>query len=452
MLSLFVSLLSVATAPQQAASAPVDAMPRAVDVVTLVDEIDAGTGGLAIDAKGRLYTADFGWRLGGGGKGGDKVFRVDPTGKVELFCREMRGASGNTFGADGFLYQSSIGGNFVSKVAPDGKVTVVAREGFKNPVGIARDAEGNLFVNNCGAGSIAKVSPDGSVTTFCKSPLLKCPNGIVLAPDGNFYVACFMSGDVVKVTPEGEASKLATLPGNNNGHLAYHEGALYVVARTDCRIYRVTLDGKATVFVGSGKRGKKDGKPLEASLSLPNDLCFSPDGRFLYINETSPIEGDPRVLGPTRIRRVTIRPYRPKASIEDVRWIAGSWRGEAMGGSFQETWNPPLAGSMVGMFKLAKKGEVSFYELLTIVPDGASLTLRLKHFGSRLEGWEAVDEFVEFPLVSVREGEAVFDGLSFRRVNANEMHIDLRLTEKGAADAKHLRFECRRDSDVGEKR
>lgn len=278
---------------------------KAVSVETLVDDLDCGTGGLAIDKSGNVYSADFGWRLDGKGKGGDKVFRVSPDGKATLFCGEMRGASGNAFDADGNLFQSSVGGGFVSKVTPKGKVSVLAR-GFKAPVGIAIAKDGNLFVNNCGAGSISKVSPGGKVETFCESPLLKCPNGITLASDGNFYVANFMNGDVVKVTPKGVASKLVTLPKKNNGHITFHKGMLYVVARSANQVYRVTLDGKATAFVGSGKRGKQDGKPLECSLSLPNDLGFSPDGKYLYINETSPTSGDPRVLGPTRIRRVKL--------------------------------------------------------------------------------------------------------------------------------------------------
>ncbi len=283
---------------------------RAVSVETLTDGIDGGTGGLAIDSAGNLFSADFGWRLDGKGKGGDQVFKVTPDGQVSLFCRQMRGASGNAFDADGNLLQSSVGGNFISKVTPSGEISVVTREGIKNPVGVVVDNDGNIFVCNCGSASIQKVSPDGNSALFCQSELLKCPNGIVIADDGNFYVANFSNGDVIKIDVKGNASKLATLPGNNNGHLTFHQGYLYVVARTANQIYRVTLDGEATLFVGNGMRGMTDGKPLECSLSLPNDIGVSPDGNFMYVNETSPVDGDPRVLGPTRIRRILLEPGR----------------------------------------------------------------------------------------------------------------------------------------------
>ena len=278
----------------------------AVEVETLADNIDGGTGGLSVDVEGNVYTADFGYRLDGRGQGGDKVFKITPDGEVTLFCREMRGASGNAIDSKGNFFQSSIGGNFISKITPDGEISVFCREGIRNPVGIEVDADDNLYVANCGANTIQKISPDGKSSTFCDSDLLNCPNGITLGGDGHFYVANFSNGDVIKVDPSGKASRLATLPGNNNGHLIYHKGALYVIARTAHQVYRVTLDGEFSLFVGSGERGKQDGKPLEASLSLPNDIGFSPDGKTMYVNETGPIEGDPRILGPTRVRRIRL--------------------------------------------------------------------------------------------------------------------------------------------------
>lgn len=132
----------------------------------------------------------------------------------------------------------------------------------------------------------------------------------------------------------------------------------------------------------------------------------------------------------------------PTASIEDVSWIAGQWTGEALGGRFEETWNSPSAGGMVGMFKLTRDGDVSFYELLTIVPEGESLVLRLKHFGSDLVGWEEKDKSVEFPLVAIRDNEAQFNGLTFRKIDNDEMLITVNV--KSGGEVQELRFECHR--------
>lgn len=281
---------------------------RAGKVSTVLDDITAGTGGLNIDKDGNLYTADFGWHLGGrGGKGGNLLYKVTPDGKSSVFYKALRGGSGNTFDSKGNLYQSNIRGNFITKITPDGKGTVFCRQGLRSPVGLAFNQDGDLFACNCGSNTIQRITPDGKSTTFCKSKLLKCPNGITVGSDGTLYVCNFSNGDIVQIDRTGNASKLATLPKQNNGHLIFHKGYLYVIARKDCRVYRVDLAGRVVPFVGSGKRGKVDGQPMTSSFSLPNSLIISPDEKWMYINETSPTSGDHRILVPTRIRRVELK-------------------------------------------------------------------------------------------------------------------------------------------------
>lgn len=133
----------------------------------------------------------------------------------------------------------------------------------------------------------------------------------------------------------------------------------------------------------------------------------------------------------------------PKASIENLNWIAGHWQGDAMGGKFEETWNPSKGGAMMGMFKFINNGEVQFYEILTIVPNDGSLLLRLKHFNNDLVGWEEKDESVEFPLSSISENEARFDGLTFKKISADEMLI-LVMNKRKNGQTQELRFECHR--------
>jgi len=103
----------------------------------------------------------------------------------------------------------------------------------------------------------------------------------------------------------------------------------------------------------------------------------------------------------------------PPATLADMKWLAGHWVGEALGGVSEEIWSPPKAGSMMGMYRLVKDGKPVFYELLTIVEEQGSLVLRLKHFHSDLKGWEDKDRTVEFALVAVRDGVVQFEGMSF---------------------------------------
>jgi hypothetical protein len=133
----------------------------------------------------------------------------------------------------------------------------------------------------------------------------------------------------------------------------------------------------------------------------------------------------------------------PVANLNDVSWIAGNWRGEALGGVFEETWNAPLGDSMMGIFRLAKNGKVEFYELLTIVPLDHSLLLRLKHFSGEMVGWEEKEQTVDFPLVKLTEKEAYFDGLTFRLAGPDELHI-FAVAESENGSQTELRFEARR--------
>lgn len=279
---------------------------KATRVETLVDEIDGGSGGLNIDAQGNLYTADFGWRLDGKGKGGHQLFKIAPDGTASVFSTALRGGSGNTIDDSGNILQSSIGGNFISKISPDGKVSTYCDSGLKSPVGLALDSQGNLFACNCGSNTIQRILPNGESWVFSQSSLLNCPNGITVGPDDTLYVCNFSNGDVLRIDRDGKACKLATLPGGNNGHLIYHRGFLYVLARKDCRVYQVDLAGRVEVFAGTGTRGSGDGQPLEASFSLPNSLIIDANEEWMYVNEVSPTSGDHRILGPTRIRRIAL--------------------------------------------------------------------------------------------------------------------------------------------------
>ena len=42
----------------------------------------------------------------------------------------------------------------------------------------------------------------------------------------------------------------------------------------------------------------------------------------------------------------------PRATLKDVSWIQGHWKGEAFGGITEEIWSPPLGDSMMFSFKL----------------------------------------------------------------------------------------------------
>lgn len=112
----------------------------------------------------------------------------------------------------------------------------------------------------------------------------------------------------------------------------------------------------------------------------------------------------------------------PAASLDAASWLVGSWTGTAFGKQFEEVWNPPSAGSMIGLFKLYSEEGVAFYELLLLTVENGTLSLKVKHFGADFSAWEDKADFVDFRLVRLEEEALHFGGISFYRRDAD--HID----------------------------
>ena len=129
---------------------------------------------------------------------------------------------------------------------------------------------------------------------------------------------------------------------------------------------------------------------------------------------------------------------RPPATLDDVSWLVGSWTGDAFGSSFEEVWNPPTAGSMVGMWKLMKEGEVVFYELILLVEEEDSLSIKVKHFADDFVAWEDKEDYVRFRLVAFDEDAVHFSGLSFHRISDDEIHGFIAMHSKGEVHEEKL--------------
>lgn len=104
---------------------------------------------------------------------------------------------------------------------------------------------------------------------------------------------------------------------------------------------------------------------------------------------------------------------RPEATLADAGFLVGSWEGAGFGGRIEEVWNPPSAGSMVGMFKFFVEDKVVFYELLLMTVEEGTLSLKVKHFNPDFSAWEEKEDFIEFRLVAIEEDALHFGGLSF---------------------------------------
>lgn len=234
-----------------------------------------GVGGIAVDAVGNIYMADF----------GDLVWKITPDGERRVFASGLYGSSGNAIDEQGNLLQADFYGNSITKIDRKGKATPFVTRGLSGPVGIAIRKSGEVYVANCRSNSISRIAPDGTASLFAKSDLFKCPNGIAFDPQENLYAVNFRDNRMLKIDPKGVVTLFTTVSEKGLGHLCYKEGRFYVTATDAHEIFEVALDGTAKRILGNGKRGIVDGSGAKARLSFPNGIALSPYGRRLYVNE-----------------------------------------------------------------------------------------------------------------------------------------------------------------------
>ncbi len=116
--------------------------------------------------------------------------------------------------------------------------------------------------------------------------------------------------------------------------------------------------------------------------------------------------------------------------LENIAWIAGNWKGEALGGLTEENWSKPSGGSMMATFKLINDGKVTFYEIIIIREVDKTLILQLKHFNNDLKGWETKDETIDFPLKEITSNKVIFEGMTFEKISDNEMNVYVDIEDK----------------------
>ena len=184
--------------------------------------------GVATDAVGNVYISD---------SGNNEIWKVTPAGVITAFAGTQRnygfangpGATasfetpaGLATDALGNVYVADYGNNMIRKIDPSGNVTTLAGSvsagssngtgtaaSFFNPTAVACDASGNVYVADYSNNLIRKVTTAGVVSTVAATTSFSTPTGVVLDALGNVYVADAGNNIIRQISPSGTVTTLA---------------------------------------------------------------------------------------------------------------------------------------------------------------------------------------------------------------------------------------------------
>lgn len=201
--------------------------------------------GLAVDADGNLYIADTDNQrvrkvtrdgvistIAGSGNQG---FSGDGGPAVEA---ELVSPTGVAVDAKGNVYIADFGNSRVRVVSPDGRIRTFAgsasigyegdggpadQAALTSPYGLAAGADGSVFITDFGAHCIRKVDPFGTITTVAGTGVLGFsgdggpavqarlwnPAGIAATPDGLVCFADSGNNRIRLITPSGTIKTIA---------------------------------------------------------------------------------------------------------------------------------------------------------------------------------------------------------------------------------------------------
>ena len=294
--------------------------------------------GLALDAGGNLYIADWGRSV---------VRKVSPDGVITTFAgtgqygysgeggpaasARLTLPTGVAVARDGSVYVADNYSNAVRKVAPNGIITTVAGNGasgnsgdggpalwasLSSPGAVAVDAAGNLYVADTDDFTVRKVTPDGTITAVAgngtgghsgdggPATAAQLGGGLAIALDaaGNLYIADTYNNAVRRVAPGGIITAVA---GNGSCYnpgdgapaasaglepqavAVDSAGNMFIADWCLNKIREVSAEGAITTVAGNGLVGYSGdaGPAIAAELNHPRGIAVDSAGN-LYIADT----------------------------------------------------------------------------------------------------------------------------------------------------------------------
>jgi len=230
--------------------------------------------GVAVDAAGDVYVADY---------GANAVYKIpagNPVGTGVTIGSGFINPTGVAIDAKGNVYVADHGNNAVKEIPVGNTVPVTIGSGFSAPVGIAVDASGNVYVGDRDNEALKEI-PAGSTTPITVGPEFGSPYGVAVDPSGNIFINDY-SNNALKEIPAGTTTPITIATGFNNPK-------------------GVATDGAGNIYVADyGDDAVKEIKPVGGyyiNASLPASLTFN--------NTTGVISGTPAVETPATNYTIT---------------------------------------------------------------------------------------------------------------------------------------------------
>ena len=97
---------------------------------------------------------------------------------------------------------------------------------------------------------------------------------------------------------------------------------------------------------------------------------------------------------------------RPAATIADLAWMTGHYKGSLGNGTLEENWAQPVGGSIASLVRSTADGATNMIELIVVEEEGDSLTLRLKQWDPGMK--PRADGFQVMELLELGDKRVVF--------------------------------------------
>jgi hypothetical protein len=134
----------------------------------------------------------------------------------------------------------------------------------------------------------------------------------------------------------------------------------------------------------------------------------------------------------------------PAATIKDIQWMVGDWRGLVDGNLGESVILSPTKGHMPGVARSwAKDGTIGFYEINDFIEANRSLEYRVKHFSGDFAAWEGKDEYQRHRLIALTDKAIYFDGLTVAKEGKDHLTVYVLIKGVGKEDRVVIVHETR---------